>query len=413
MCTRQLSLACVLVFISLWARSEAAPVLMDPAVGTLELVTPNAGQQAMLNLVDGLALDGFGNLFGALEIFGSSGGVVYIDKATGDVTNLVSGLSRADQIALGIGGDLFVTSEVTPASTSDRLFRVTVNYGAGDVPLSASATDISTSLAINNPEGLIVLDASGPFGSAGDLYVAEDRNPGSIFQVNPADGTTTLLTSGLARPEGMAFGSFNGQVTPSLFAAETSDNNVLQIDSAGVATTFGNPAAVSLTSPDNVEFGPDGFLYISEDRSAPNSRILRVKADGTHTVFATGFGQASGMIFDPLTGHLYIAEQDFDRVWRVRFNHIPGDVNGDGKVDAADYTLWANGFGQVGVDLSADLNDNGEVDAADYTVWANNFGMMAGSVGPRPVPEPSSLVLICSCAAVLALAYARRRPRSQ
>ena len=100
--TRKLSLAWVMVFISLWARLEAAPVLMDPAVGTLELVTPDVAQQAMLNRIDGLAFDGFGNLVGALEIFGSEGAVVYIDKATGDVANLVEGISRADQIALAI-----------------------------------------------------------------------------------------------------------------------------------------------------------------------------------------------------------------------------------------------------------------------------------------------------------------------
>ncbi len=44
--------------------------------------------------------------------------------------------------------------------------------------------------------------------------------------------------------------------------------------------------------------------------------------DGTHTVYATDFGQAAGMIFD-VDGDMYIAEQDFDRVWRV---DVP-DVN--------------------------------------------------------------------------------------
>ncbi len=80
---------------------------------------------------------------------------------------------------------------------------------------------------------------------------------------------------------------------------------------------------MSLTNPDNAEFGPDGFLYTSEDRSEPNSRVVRIASDGTHSVFATGFGQASGLIFDPQSGDLYIAEQDFDRVWRVRFASSP------------------------------------------------------------------------------------------
>lgn len=36
-------------------------------------------------------------------------------------------------------------------------------------------------------------------------------------------------------------------------------------------------------------------------------------------MFATGFGSPQGMAFHPATGDLYIAEQDYDRIWRVRF----------------------------------------------------------------------------------------------
>ncbi len=303
--------------------TTAAPMLIDASVGTLELLTPDPGEQAKLNQVDGLAFDSFGNLFGVLEISGSDGGVVYVDKVTGSVTKLVSGIRRADQIALHISGDLFVTSEVQPASRTDRVYRVTVGYDMNNVPdpSSTSATSLTTSLAINNPEGLIVLETNNLFGNAGDLYVGEDMNPGSIFRVQPSDGTSTTLISGLARPEGMAFGGFDGG--PALYTAETSDNNVLRIESDGSSVVFGNPASVNLSGPDNVEFGPDGFLYVSEDRSAPNSRIVRIAANGTHSVFATGFGKAAGMAFDPENGDMYIAEQALDRIWRVRFNAPP------------------------------------------------------------------------------------------
>jgi hypothetical protein len=45
-----------------------------------------------------------------------------------------------------------------------------------------------------------------------------------------------------------------------------------------------------------------------------------------------------------------------------------GDFNGDGMVDGADYTLWADG------DASADANGDGVVDLADYTIWSDNLG---------------------------------------
>jgi hypothetical protein len=53
---------------------------------------------------------------------------------------------------------------------------------------------------------------------------------------------------------------------------------------------------------------------------------------------------------------------------------IAGDYNEDGYVDLADYTVWADSFGQTGSDLSADGNGDEFVDLADYTIWADNFG---------------------------------------
>lgn len=303
------------------AEALAIPSMVNPADGTLILVTPSPSEQAKLNRVDGLAFDAFGNLMAVLEIADASAGVVYIDKLTGDVTVLITGLtslSRLDQIALHPSGEMWITREVGGPATSNRIFRMVIGYDGSNTPIPAgtSLTTLVTSQNIDNLEGLVVLDSSSAYGNAGDLYVAEDRNPGGVYRIEPGTGTATLLSGGLPRPEGMAYGTFAGQAPGALYVAATADNVIKKIEANGTATTFGNPGAVSLTSPDNVEFGPDGYLYISEDRTGSASRIIQVAADGTYSVFATGFSEAQGMIFDA-DGDMYIAEQGLARIWRV------------------------------------------------------------------------------------------------
>ncbi len=312
----------------------AQPVLDVVGIGTLEMVADEK-ETDVLDEVDGLAFDQFGNLFAALEITGSDGGVVYIDKDTGAVTPLVTGISRADQIAFDSNGDLFVTSEETPGSTTDRLYRLDITYNGSNVPISATKASITTTDTINNPEGLVVLETGQTFGTAtaGDMFVAEDINTGRIMRVDltamTAGAATVLVDSGeaLDRPEGMAFGDFNGALTPALYVAETGDDNVLQIDSSGNVSVFGTPGTVAgsidpLESPDNLEFAvaPDGvFLFVTEDRSPPNGRVLRIDSTGAHSVFASGFDFPQGLAVDPITGYLYISEQGDSRIWRVEF----------------------------------------------------------------------------------------------
>ena len=61
---------------------------------------------------------------------------------------------------------------------------------------------------------------------------------------------------------------------------------------------------------------------------------------------------------------------------------IPGDYNGDGTVDAADYVLWRKNPTAFGGD-------------AGYTTWRANYGSTigTGSLSNTAVPEPGTLVL--------------------
>ena len=101
-----------------------------------------------------------------------------------------------------------------------------------------------------------------------------------------------------------------------------------------------------------------------------------------------------------------------------------GDYNGNGIVDAADYTTWRDTLGQsVAMDGDgADGDESGMIDAGDYTYWVERFGNVVPEGGPAisgataglsgsansTVPEPATLMFWWWG---LAAAMTARRPR--
>ena len=91
---------------------------------------------------------------------------------------------------------------------------------------------------------------------------------------------------------------------------------------------------------------------------------------------------------------------------------LAGDYNGDGRVDALDYTVWKNSVGEIPftIGTGADGNADGIVDLADYTVWRNSLSPEAASSlsGSELVPEPATC-LLAAMGLTLMLATRRRK----
>ncbi|HEY4231918.1 MAG TPA: matrixin family metalloprotease [Lacipirellulaceae bacterium] len=94
---------------------------------------------------------------------------------------------------------------------------------------------------------------------------------------------------------------------------------------------------------------------------------------------------------------------------------LVGDYNGNGIVDAADYTVWRDTLGSMS-DLRANGNNSGasagKIDQADYVAWKANFGHTAGGAGAGltgVAPEPTSGLLLALGGCLTACLRAVRR----
>ena len=111
-----------------------------------------------------------------------------------------------------------------------------------------------------------------------------------------------------------------------------------------------------------------------------------------------GVFTASAM--EDLTGR-YTTTDGLVNVFNVQFvteAGQPGDYNGNGTVDAGDYTLWRNNLGGAASALqNRNPANTGPVNAADYTFWKTNYGQPgsgSGSFGAASVPEAGALCLL-------------------
>jgi hypothetical protein len=73
-------------------------------------------------------------------------------------------------------------------------------------------------------------------------------------------------------------------------------------------------------------------------------------------------------------------------------NWPPGDYNGDGEVDAADYTIWRDSEGAPANTFPNEF-DGGVIGTAQFNAWVSNFGTSLPA-NSQTVPEPLGIALL-------------------
>ncbi|MGL4511456.1 MAG: hypothetical protein ACRCT8_00055 [Lacipirellulaceae bacterium] len=176
-------------------------------------------------------------------------------------------------------------------------------------------------------------------------------------------------------------------------------------------TLSGLPSYVSLNDRGDLGFVWDNIAFVNDKIVAKAGDLIDTNGDGTgdaailnlfdidltNLVSGEGDGSPVSYLQARIAGGL-------EGVFRNRLPTLAGDYNGDGAVNAADYTAWRDTLGSTLL-LSADGDGDNVIDADDYNVWSANYG--APPALATAVPEPSCVALLAVSAGVAA--YSRRR----
>lgn len=168
-----------------------------------------------------------------------------------------------------------------------------------------------------------------------------------------------------------------------------------------------NQAPLAALMDANWNLTPAGTAFLQLMSQWSTDVTLPVNADGT--IDFRGFYGVYDVTIDGQTFELDLTKGQSQYSLAV----APGDYNGDGTVDAADYTIWHDSLGST-ADLRADGNGNFVIDDGDLGVWAAAFGTVyGGGTGSIAVPEPAGVTLVGAIALVSALGLRSRNSRSR
>lgn len=166
---------------------------------------------------------------------------------------------------------------------------------------------------------------------------------------------------------------------------------------------------VRLEGPTDNTTGIGAELYATVHDGAPGERRLRREANTNAGTFNQSdlpvhFGLGAATLVDELVirwrdGAVQVLRDvAVDRYLTVaRASLLAGDFNGDGVVDALDYTVWRDGLGKF-------------FRASDYAAWAANYGATAAVSAPEPgaMGLAMTAILLGSIPRVMSRSVSRR-----
>jgi fibronectin-binding autotransporter adhesin len=368
--------------------------------GTIVLSGPNATLN-LNSVTNSGTVRGQGRVTGAVL----NSGVVRAETGTLTFASVGNTNAIGGRIEAGVGGQLLYTQGLAS--------------NAGIVALTGGGLD-NNNLPLANP---------GRIEGYGTLRTGGLTNSGTIAVGGTMDVLGSVTNSGTVNTSPGSQTRFFGAVTGAGSFTGTGTVTFLNTFAPGAS-----PAAVSFGG--DLALSGGSILAIELGGTTPGSQYDTVSTAGSASIGGAldlstinGFVPTVGSVYQILsatqgvlgkfnTASLPVIE---GASWQLRYESnavflqlaIAGDVNFDGVVNAADYSLWRDTLGQSGAALAGDVNGNGQVDSADYNLWKTNYGATVGGAGGigRPdvtaVPEPATVVLFTYLLAGIALGRKR------
>ena len=337
-----------------------------------------------------------------------------------------SGLTHATGSSLVIPEDRTIVGWGTVNDFVDCRGTLTTDDPAGALYLNGglavgahSRVDLGTGgLYIRGSEGgglLTITDATAQI-SVGDLYFGPDARlsavPGSVIHMR--DAPIAVFENASTTESNLADLTNLTLVYDSRTDITAGPFEVASKDMGRTAAGFVDNFALG-----GIELGDGAALLLTN--SFDNGNLCGV--GGVWEALYVGkltLQPGSTLDLGDYSYHLYVA--DLEDLGGTILNGelislVPGDADGNWKVDSADLATWQQNYDPLGTSRTFDQGDwdgNGRIDSADLALWQRNYHplyMGSGSAlsSPEVTPEPATLLLLGSGLLTLARVTARGR----
>lgn len=260
---------------------------------------------------------------------------------------------------------------------------------------------------------------SGGFGSAGNWSEGAGDLPGPDDTIT-LSGLSTIDLGGELRQ--VTSGVVNGEVTVTNGTLSVTEELSVEPNSSFAVAAITNANSLTVASGGALVLTAGSKLGVDGALNVPAGAVsIEATEAGSYVLAEFGSSNIEGPISvngselaaagDEFSGHLAnglfgTVSVGSDQLSLTSTQAIAGDVDGNGKVEFADFLVLSDAFGGEGTWTDGDFDGNGKVEFADFLGLSTNFGVQARA---ETVPEPCGFWL--GGLAVISLLQVRRRRR--